>query len=427
MWKTFVVARTRAPAVRVAPRPMIRSRMRGRQVLFLRQSSLAPSSFASSCSCWYSSYSPNHTTTNEGTRKPQQRDTAAYRNNNMDGTVVRVGNLPPSTGWPELKDHFNLAGRVRSANVYNSNNNAEDDERYGLVVFNNASDARHAVEQLDGSTLSTAAAADHHHNATTTLAVRPATPDDLRDRGPPVDRARNDDWNESCSLYVSPLPARCRWQDLKDHMRCNATGTDGLPVRSANVYHDARGQPYGVVLYCQPRDAARARQALDASVLGGTPIRLYTAREYLQATEQQAHDDSVDDEEENDDDDFSHFTSDVDWDAATHAVIQGEDDAFTTATPQTATTTTTTTTTVYLTNLPPAVRWQNLKDFARQVGGVRSANVYATDTGLPYGEVVYYHADDAETAAKILGRIVWMGRKVHVTSELASAMRHLNS
>ena len=129
---------------------------------------------------------------------------------------------------------------------------------------------------------------------------------------------------------------------------------------------------------------------------------------------------------DDDDDEFSHMTSDVDWDATTHALIQGEDDAFTTATPQTATTRTTTTT-VYLTNLPPAVRWQDLKDFARQVGGVRSANVYATDTGQPYGEVVYYHADDAETAAKILSRIVWMGRKVHVTSERASAMRHLNS
>ena len=167
---------------------------------------------------------------------------------------------------------------MRSADVYQLNKYNAEDERYGLVVFHNVSEARHAVEQLDGSTLSTAAA--DHHNATTTIAVRPATPDDLRNRGPPVDK--RDDWNESCSLYVTPLPERCRWQDLKDHMRLNESGTDGLAVRSANVYHDARGQPYGVVLYCHPRDAARARQALDASVLRGTPIRLYTAREYLQ-------------------------------------------------------------------------------------------------------------------------------------------------
>lgn len=290
-------------------------------------------------------------------------------------SMVYVGNLPPSTTWPQLKDHMRRAGAVRSANVYPDNTTDYDPGcLFGLVLYHDAQDAFRAIDSLDGSSI----VHDHggnddddDHNQFGMISVRPATPADVERKGNPIETTRSNAigaWNESSSVYVTNLAGSVRWQDLKDFMRLA-----GGAVRSANVYHDDGAEMYGVVLFANPRDAAQAVERLNGRELAGLPVQLYSAREYSLQQEQNS----------------SNSTN--------QRPFRNNNDPCK----------------VYVSNLPERATWQQLKDHMRGAGGhVRSANV----DGRGRGVVLYLSPQDAARAVHDLNHSSLLGQPIVVRS-----------
>ncbi|KAI8893861.1 hypothetical protein BC833DRAFT_607002 [Globomyces pollinis-pini] len=76
----------------------------------------------------------------------RDRDHRSSRNEDLTGRSLFIGNLPYSVSWQDLKDRFRDCGRVVRADVMMSDGRSKG---MGLVVFENESDARRAIDEFD--------------------------------------------------------------------------------------------------------------------------------------------------------------------------------------------------------------------------------------------------------------------------------------
>jgi RNA recognition motif-containing protein len=169
--------------------------------------------------------------------------------NSKDGTKCFIHGVPIGTQWQDLKDHCSQAGTVAFCAVKGERDNTGQGE--GEIRYD---DPAHAVEalSLDGSVLCGAV-----------IKVQ-------------ADSGRED------KLRIFGLPARCQWQELKDHF-----ATIGQ-VAFANVkpptgfgggfggFDMGKGCGGGVgmgeVRFDDPSLVHAAVQSLDGSDLGGSAI-----------------------------------------------------------------------------------------------------------------------------------------------------------
>ena len=338
---------------------------------------------------------------------------------------IYVDNLPDTVPWQTLKDvvRNSLAGLmddtehsgqypslVRSANV---GEHRTTGQRIGVIALDCPEAVPPALEQLQ-TTMSF-----WHDRALTwrTSTVPEEKAADfilVEDHHSHPNAVYSPIYSSSslpCTVHVENLPSRITWQMLKDFMN----SVSGSTVRSANIYHhDVSGtgasgsarRLYGLVVFRSAEDAQsvvyslgtlRSAAAVDlnddfANCWEGIAVRLATQDDLGKNVKSAMVQVRVTNSE---------------TDTNPPPVNQWND-----------------TRSVYVTNVAKSVRWMDLKDFFRQVGGkVRSANVYNNnkndrhgDEHTSYGVVVFEHPDDASKARHVLDGSVLKGRAVQLYS-----------
>mmetsp|Transcript_17379 Transcript_17379/g.32961 ORF Transcript_17379/g.32961 Transcript_17379/m.32961 type:complete len:494 (+) Transcript_17379:96-1577(+) len=176
---------------------------------------------------------------------------------------VYVGNLSWEVAWQDLKDHMRGAGEVVYAEVM-----TEPDGRSkgcGIVEYSTPEEAKKACETLNDTELQGRMIFVREDRET-------ASSGGVGAGGRPQQRGG---YRGGTSVYVGNLAYETSWQDLKDHMR-QAGNVDQANIMKQD---DGRSKGCGIVVYQNPRDAARAIRELQNSELHGRPIFVREDRE----------------------------------------------------------------------------------------------------------------------------------------------------
>ena len=180
------------------------------------------------------------------------------------GTSVYVGNLSWEVSWQDLKDHFKQVGPVMHADVMMEPGSTRS-KGCGIVTFNNARDAKTAIQTLHDTDLKGRL-----------IFVRE---DREGGGGGAMGGGKGGGGGGAMggtSVYVGNLSWEVSWQDLKDHFK--QVG----PVLHADVMLEpgsTRSKGCGLVTFQHPRDAAKAIQTLHDTDLKGRLIFVREDRE----------------------------------------------------------------------------------------------------------------------------------------------------
>lgn len=180
---------------------------------------------------------------------------------------VYCGNLSWDVSWQDLKDHMRSAGEVSFAEVMQ-----EPDGRSkgcGVVEFKSSEEAKVAIETLNDSDLKGRMIFVREDRETG--GGRGGGGGGAFHGG----RGGGSRGGNSTSVYVGNLAYETSWQDLKDHMR-QAGNVDQANVLQSD---EGRSKGCGIVMYQNSRDAVRAINELQNSVLHGRPIFVREDRE----------------------------------------------------------------------------------------------------------------------------------------------------
>jgi len=200
---------------------------------------------------------------------PNSNMAQKIRNKAPQGCTVYVGNLPYSAEWQEVKDICSKFGTVGRADVEQDENGQS--KGYGIVVFENAKDARNCIQGLDG-------AAFGDRELTVKL-------DKIRASGQIYDKRGSRNFGGTGkfegrlvggpNVFIGNLPWSVEWQDLKD--LCRQYGN----VKRADVPQDASGRSkgFGIVTFATPRDAKNCIENLNGMLLDGRDLNVRYDRE----------------------------------------------------------------------------------------------------------------------------------------------------
>lgn len=275
---------------------------------------------------------------------------------------VYVGNLSWDVAWQDLKDYMRGAGEVVYAEVM-----TEPDGRSkgcGIVEYSTPEEAQKACETLNDTELNgrTIFVREDRETASGGGAIR--------SRGAGAYRG-------GTSVYVGNLAYETSWQDLKDHMRQAGN------VDQANIImqDDGRSKGCGIVVYQNPRDAARAIRELQNSELHGRPIFVREDRE--QGGKRGGA-----------------FHRGGDKPAAAATASSGANNGCQ----------------LFVSNLSYETTWKELKDHFRQCGEVERVEVMEGPGGRKkgFGTVRFFNAKDAKSAIDRLNGVELQGRELAV-------------
>lgn len=173
-----------------------------------------------------------------------------------------VGNLSWDVAWQDLKDHMREAGEVIHAEVITEPNGRS--KGCGIVEYATADDARKAIATLSDTDLKGRMIFVREDREISTGAFSGTSM--ATTGGNPASRRGGD--TKGASVYVWNLSYDTTWQNLKDHMR--AAGN----VDSATILTnpDGRSMGAGIVVYQQPKEAARAIRELQQTQLNDRPL-----------------------------------------------------------------------------------------------------------------------------------------------------------
>jgi len=207
----------------------------------------------------------------DGGKRELQRAPASHR--------VYVGNLPWSTSWQDLKDHFRQAGEPLYTTVFTDESGRS--KGCGIVEFGTKEEAQKAIQTLNDSTIG---------DTGRMIFVR----EDREERPPPIARpdfrprraggnlaaaapssnASSPPPRESAKgrqVFVGNLPYQMSWQDLKDAFRPagNVIRADVLLLSNGK----SKGQ--GTVLFETKAEAVKAIELFDNTEIQGRVINVH--------------------------------------------------------------------------------------------------------------------------------------------------------
>lgn len=283
---------------------------------------------------------------------------------------VYVGNLSWEVAWQDLKDHMRGAGEVVYAEVM-----TEPDGRSkgcGIVEYSSPEEAQKACETLNDTELQGRMIFVREDRETASSGG--AGGGQGRPRG---------GYRGGTSVYVGNLAYETSWQDLKDHMR-QAGNVDQANIMKQD---DGRSKGCGIVVYQNPRDAARAIRELQNSELHGRPIFVREDREQQGGGRRGGG--------------GFHRSSGAGG-AATASGGGGGGAANGCQ--------------LYVGNLSFDTTWKELKDHFRQCGEVERVEVMEGPGGRKkgFGTVRFFNAKDAKNAIERLDGVELQGRELKV-------------
>jgi RNA recognition motif-containing protein len=256
-----------------------------------------------------------YTTPEDATRAISELDGSSLRDRTINvseshqqqpSSAIFVGNLAWEVTWQELKDYFREVGEVVHADVLKNYNGSS--RGCGIVEFQSPAQAQEAIATLNQSEFKgrTITVREHHqknqrqqnkpnrgfnrrHNS------RPTTyrsnyydqpkrkyshksnsnysGSNIRREIEHVEPAQSID--VSRRVYVSNLPYRLQWQELKDYMR-----TAGL-VTNVNIFknsYDGRSKGCGIVEFQTSEGAQAAIKNLNNREFHGRPLSVQADR-----------------------------------------------------------------------------------------------------------------------------------------------------
>lgn len=187
----------------------------------------------------------------EGQPLKVREDREAERAEWVDEVDVIVSNLPFSTRWQELKDVCAPFGRVLRADI-----DLLPDGRSqgcGVVVYASRQEAERCVRGLNGQTL--------EGRVLSARCAESANPN------------LGGSTNQETRIFISNLPFRAQWQELKDLCAPFASivraDIDRLP--------DGRSKGTGTVVLASPADAVKCIRGLDGQVFEGRQLTVTTS------------------------------------------------------------------------------------------------------------------------------------------------------
>ena len=174
-----------------------------------------------------------------------------------------VGNLSWDVAWQDLKDHMREAGEVIHAEVITEPNGRS--KGCGIVEYATADEARQAIATLSDTDLKGRMIFVREDREISTGAFSGTT---MTTAGGANASRRGGGDTKGTSVYVWNLSYDTTWQNLKDHMRASGN------VDSATILTnpDGRSMGAGIVVYQQPKDAARAIRELQQTQLNERPL-----------------------------------------------------------------------------------------------------------------------------------------------------------
>lgn len=213
--------------------------------------------------------------------------------NNAEPTCrVYVGNLSWKVRWQDLKDHMKQAGEVVRADVFEDFQGRS--KGCGIVEYTNVEDAQKAIKELTDTELFDRLifVREDREDGQKFGGGRGGGRGGMRGGmrggfgayggfrggrggyGGPVGGPHGGD-NSGRQIFVSNLPWRTSWQDLKDLFReCG-------DVLRADVMtlSDGRSKGVGTVLFATPEGAQRAVEMFNEYMLDGRPISVRIDRQ----------------------------------------------------------------------------------------------------------------------------------------------------
>lgn len=218
--------------------------------------------------------------------------------------TIFVGNLAWEVTWQELKDHFRQVGEIVHADVLKDYNGVS--KGCGVVEFQSSKQAQDAIVMFNQSELKGRSISVREHrqnkqrfqnkprnfNQRHNSRLRTQRTDfyepprrnysykssnrqysNIRrdtERVEPVEQV-----DTSCRVYVSNLPYRLQWQELKDYMRSAGY------VTNVNIFKnrfDGRSKGCGIVEFQTPEAALTAITSFHNSELQGRSISVQADR-----------------------------------------------------------------------------------------------------------------------------------------------------
>lgn len=173
---------------------------------------------------------------------------------------VYVGNLSWEVAWQDLKDHMRESGEVVFCDVMKERDGRS--KGCGIVEYATEDQAKEAIKTLTDTELKGRMIFVREDRETTSGSQGFAG-------------GRGGGGGGGCSVYVGNLSYETSWQDLKDHMR-QAGNVDKADILQ---FEDGRSKGCSVVVFQNPKDAARAIRELNESELNGRPIFVREDRE----------------------------------------------------------------------------------------------------------------------------------------------------
>jgi len=195
----------------------------------------------------------------EGQPLTVREDREAERVKNVEFDVI-VSNLPFSTRWQELKDASAPYGRVVRADIDLLPDGRSQGS--GVVVFASRQEAERCARGLNGQTLegrvlnarcNELSAQPNYYRATGGGGISGA--------------------NQETRIFVSNLPFRAQWQELKDLCAPFAS----IVRADIDKLSDGRSKGSGTVVLASPSDAMRCIQGLDGSTYEGRKLAVTTS------------------------------------------------------------------------------------------------------------------------------------------------------
>ena len=160
-----------------------------------------------------------------------------------------VGNLSFDCSWQELKDYFRKCGPVAHVEIPEGQNGRK--KGYGIVTFQNASDAARAIRQLDGQVFQDRP-----------LQVR----EDRQHKAPAAGAYQKCSDSSSSTVFVKNLSLETTSSNLKKHFAKIGT------VKHAEVMlrdGGTKSKGWGLVQFANPTQAEQAIRELNGVALHG--------------------------------------------------------------------------------------------------------------------------------------------------------------
>mmetsp|Transcript_9760 Transcript_9760/g.18609 ORF Transcript_9760/g.18609 Transcript_9760/m.18609 type:complete len:312 (-) Transcript_9760:47-982(-) len=195
-------------------------------------------------------------------------------------------------------------------------------------------------------------------------------------------------------LFINNLAWQVSWQDLKDHF--NTVGT--VVYADVKKNFDGRSKGWGVVEYETAEDAAKAMAEMNQSEMAGRTIFVREDREDFETNRNTSGSKRPFREQRR----FNSGGGFVHGGNQFHSGGGGGQGGHR----------------VYVSNLHPSVRWQDLKDVFRAAGDIVRADVFpSSNVGRSYGIIQYSSAEDAQKCIQTMDRSMLKGQPVFVRED----------